>query len=139
MKVLEEGREYLVRSMKESDSQFIKFYQRKKDRVKLTEREYHESQAGEKLPNYFFEQIGVEPESSSGRFSDKKIEIELDGTTVDELLKVLISQFKYYQDNVPCEENDKSIEKLIEIQNLQRDRIRNRRIRGTFGSLPPEE
>ena len=133
MRVLKEGREYQIGSMHGTEDQTITFFQRKPKN--LTNRELHEEKAGEELPEYFFDAMGIDPDADSGVTSDSSETEELDGTTVDELVKVLIAQFNHYQETVPCSENEESIEALKKIQALQMERVSNRRVNRTFATL----
>lgn len=134
MKVLREGREYQIGSMQGTEDQTVIFFQRKAKT--LTNRELHEEKAGEELPDYFFEAMDIDPDADSGVQSNDFSETqELDGTTVEELVKVLVAQFKHYQENVPCSENEESLDCLNRILELQLERNSNRRVNRTFATL----
>lgn len=134
MRSLEDGREYQLGSMQGTNDQSLVFFQR--TARNLTNREFHEQEAGESLPDYFFTSQDMDPEGDSGISSaDPAHQVEKDGTSVDEVIKVLIAQYNHYQDTVPCSENEEAIECLQRIQELQLERNSNRRVTGKFATL----
>jgi len=134
MKNLEEGKTYQLGSIQGTNDQEINFF--KKSTRKMTVREYHNEKAGETLPEYFFDALDIDPDDLTDKNStDKNDLVTEDGTSIEEVLKVLLAQFNYYQNIVPCEQNVKSIEKIKEVLQLQQERNSERRISGTYSSL----
>ena len=134
MKNLEEGKIYLLGSIQGTNDQEIGFF--KKSVRKMTVREYHNDKAGETLPEYFFDALDIDPDDITDVNSKDNDELVTeDGTSVEEVLKVLLAQFNYYQNIVPCEQNEESIKKVNEILQLQQERNSERRISGKYSSL----
>ena len=134
MLVIEDGREYQLGNMQGSKSQEIVFFQR--TARLLTNRELHEEKAGQSLPDYFFETLGIDADKDSDVRSTNASDVEEnDGTTVNEVVKVLTEQIKSYQRTVPCDENEEILECLQRIEELFLERASNRRLNHTFATL----
>ena len=126
MRIIEKGRSYQLDSMQGTNAQTVEFFQRKG----VTNREFHNARADEDLSDYFFEQMNIDPDGLSNAAPS-----EIDGTTPDELLKVLVAHYENFQDTVPCDENENIIVLLKDIQQEQKNRVLRRRDDGTFATL----
>lgn len=134
MRILEDGREYQLASMKGTNDQSLVFFERTAGF--LTNRQLHEEKAGERLPDYFFESMDIDPDADSDVRSSSPSDVtERDGTSVDEVVRVLIAQMNHYQKTVPCSENEEVIENLQRVQELFLERTSNRRMNNTFATL----
>ena len=135
MRVLENGRVYELQSEQSSNDQVIEFFQRT-SRF-LTNREVHEEKAGEELPDYFFDAMNIDPDSDSTIKSSNPADmVQNDGVIIDEVVNVLIAQFKSYDnDGLGCPENTKSIEHLEGVLGEQMARRSNRKLEGTYATL----
>ena len=135
MRTVESGREYQLQSEQGSNDQTIQFFQRT-SRF-LTNREVHENKAGEELPDYFFEVMGIDPDADSTEKSNNPMDmVQNDGVSVNEVVSVLIAHYKSFEEaGLSCPENEKSVEYLEGVleQNMQRQS--NRRLNRTYATL----
>jgi len=114
MEELVPGVKYLARSINGSEDQEIVFMS------KQSNREFHENKAGHQLPDYFFEAMNVDPE---------EVNLVQDGTSNEEIIKVLLCRTSYLNEKLPCDENEQAIYHLRQALESFRKRTADRKSR----------
>jgi len=115
MKSIKPGSVYVAGSIHGTKDQEIVFMD------KQTNRQFHEEKAGLELPDYFFETIDVDPDDYA---------VTQDGTSNEELLKILIDRTEILNENVECSENTDAIYHMQQALDAFRSRTSDRRSRG---------
>lgn len=119
MKVLQKGIKYLLGSIDGTNDQELVFMS------KQSNREFHEEKAGESLPDYFFEALDIDPD---------EVNLVQDGTSNEEVLKVLIDRTETLNEKVHSDENEEALDHLRAALEAFRRRTAARRSRGVQGT-----
>lgn len=115
MKILKPGSKYLAGSINGTNDQEIIFMD------KQSNREFHEEEAGQELPDYFFKAMGVEPD---------EVSTTQDGTSNEELLKIIIDRTETLNEKVQSDENSDAIYHMQQALEAFRRRTADRQSRG---------